>query len=72
MISIKSDQIKTRADSWKSSIGSGEIIPGFSMVGGGSLPEESFSTYLLSMTVKNPEKFVKKTARVGNPDHRSD
>lgn len=60
MISMNSDQIKTRAETWRSSIGSGEIIPGFSMVGGGSLPEESMPTYLLSLVVKNPEQFVNK------------
>ncbi|MBM3138248.1 MAG: L-seryl-tRNA(Sec) selenium transferase [Chloroflexi bacterium] len=67
MISMNIGQIKTRAESWNSSIGSGEIIPGFSMVGGGSLPEESLPTYLLSMDVNNPEKFVKKLRELDFP-----
>jgi L-seryl-tRNA(Ser) seleniumtransferase len=67
MISMSTERIKTRAESWKSSIGSGEIIPGFSMVGGGSLPEESLPTVLLSLVVKNPEQFVKKLRNLDVP-----
>lgn len=60
MISMSTEQIKTRAESWKASLGSGEIVPGFSMVGGGSLPEESQPTFLLALDVKNPEQLVRK------------
>jgi L-seryl-tRNA(Ser) seleniumtransferase len=67
MISMSTEQIKFRAETWKASLGFGEIIPGFSMVGGGSLPEESMPTYLLSLEVKNPEQYVKKLRNLGIP-----
>jgi L-seryl-tRNA(Ser) seleniumtransferase len=35
-------------------------------VGGGSLPGESFKTYLLSLKVKSPDKFLRKL-REQNP-----
>jgi L-seryl-tRNA(Ser) seleniumtransferase len=35
-------------------------------VGGGSLPDESFPTFLLSLTVDSPDKFLKRL-RAQNP-----
>jgi L-seryl-tRNA(Ser) seleniumtransferase len=35
-------------------------------VGGGSLPEESIPTFVLALTVKSPDKFLKKL-RDANP-----
>jgi len=60
MISTKAPQVKTRAKNWKKKIGVGEIISGFSTIGGGSLPGESIPTWLLAMDVGNPEKFLAK------------
>lgn len=67
MISMSTEMIRTRAESWKSSIGFGEILPGLSMVGGGSLPEESMPTFLLSLEVKTPEQYVKKLRNLEIP-----
>ena len=47
-------------------LGQGEIVDGKSTVGGGSLPDESFHTFLLSLSVGSPEKFLKKL-RAQNP-----
>lgn len=60
MISATEDQIRDRARSWSEDLGFGEITPGESTVGGGSLPEETLPTWLLSLDVKRPNAFSKK------------
>jgi len=58
MISTPVTKIKTRAKHWSKVIGEGEVIPGFSTVGGGSLPGETLPTWLLALDVGNPDKFL--------------
>ena len=60
MMSFTLRQVKGRAEAWAEELGQGEIVEGESTVGGGSLPGESFKTYLLSLEVKSPDKFLKK------------
>jgi L-seryl-tRNA(Ser) seleniumtransferase len=66
MISLTRDQIKARAASWRDGLGQGEVIPSESTVGGGSLPEECISTFVLALNVRSPDKFLKKL-REANP-----
>jgi L-seryl-tRNA(Ser) seleniumtransferase len=66
MISMKREQAKVRAEAWKESLGQGQVLPSESTVGGGSLPDESLSTFVLSLSVKNPDKFLKRL-RESNP-----
>ena len=66
MMSLTLDQLKVRAETWREALGQGDIVKSESTVGGGSLPEESISTYVLTLTVKSPDKFLKKL-RKGNP-----
>jgi len=66
MISLTPDQLKVRAEAWRDALALGEVIESQSTVGGGSLPEESLSTFVLSLTVKSPDKFLRKL-REGNP-----
>jgi L-seryl-tRNA(Ser) seleniumtransferase len=56
MLSLTSEQIKLRADTWSTHLGTGSVIPGKSTIGGGSLPEEEMDTYLLTLDVKSAEK----------------
>ena len=56
MLSLTSEQIKLRADTWSTHLGTGSVIPGKSTIGGGSLPEEEMDTYLLALDVKSAEK----------------
>ena len=60
MMSLTLKQVKGRAEAWKNELGQGNVLEGESTVGGGSLPGESFKTYLLSLEVKSPDKFLKK------------
>ena len=58
MISMDNAIIKGRAEAWRASLKCGEIIAGKSMVGGGSLPEESLPTWLLALPVKKANQFL--------------
>lgn len=66
MISMSPQQAKVRAEAWKESLGQGQVLPAESTVGGGSLPDESMPTFVLSLTVKNADKFLKRL-RESNP-----
>jgi L-seryl-tRNA(Ser) seleniumtransferase len=59
MMSLTPKQIHGRAEAWMRELGQGEVIEGESTVGGGSLPDESFPTFLLSLSVESPERFLK-------------
>lgn len=58
MISMPLDQVKSRAETWQREIGCGDVVASESTVGGGSLPGESFPTWVLSLPVKSPDKFL--------------
>lgn len=60
MISRSPKDIKAQAAKWQKVLKAGEVIPGSSMVGGGSLPGESQSTFLLAINVKSPDRFLEK------------
>jgi L-seryl-tRNA(Ser) seleniumtransferase len=66
MMSLTLDQLKARAEAWRDELGQGEVIKAESTVGGGSLPDECVSTYVLALNVKSPDKFLKKL-RESNP-----
>lgn len=59
MISQPVDVLRERAFYWQDQLGFGEVIPGESTVGGGSLPGETLPTWLLALEVKSPEKMLK-------------
>ena len=66
MMSLTLEQVKVRAEAWRAEVGKGEVVKSESTVGGGSLPEESISTFVLALSVKSPDKFLKKL-REANP-----
>ncbi len=66
MMSLTPKQIKGRVESWIRELARGEVVEGESTVGGGSLPDESFPTFLLSLTVESPDRFLKRL-RAQNP-----
>jgi L-seryl-tRNA(Ser) seleniumtransferase len=66
MMSLTAHQLKVRAEAWREALGAGDVVKSQSTIGGGSLPEESLSTYVLALTVKSPDKILKKL-REGNP-----
>jgi len=66
MMCMTLEQIQGRAKAWRDALGDGEVLKSESTVGGGSLPEESIPTFVLALTVKSSDKFLKKL-REANP-----
>jgi L-seryl-tRNA(Ser) seleniumtransferase len=58
MISMDTNLIHQRANKWQAASKTGEVIIGQSMIGGGSLPEESLPTWLLALDSKKPNRFL--------------
>lgn len=58
MIARTPETIKTRAQRWAEVIKQGDVIESKSTVGGGSLPEETLPTFVLALTVAQPNKFL--------------
>lgn len=67
MISLTPEQLKIRAESWREKAGCGTVIDGRSTVGGGSLPEETLPTFLLSLQVPQPNKFLARLRDMSPP-----
>jgi L-seryl-tRNA(Ser) seleniumtransferase len=67
MVSMPLEEVRSRAEHWQREIGCGEVIPGESTLGGGSLPGESFPTWLLALKVKSPDKFLAKLRKANPP-----
>jgi L-seryl-tRNA(Ser) seleniumtransferase len=58
MIALDKGTIHQRALGWQKSIRQGNVIDGYSMVGGGSLPGETLPTYLLALDIPKANKFL--------------
>lgn len=58
MISRPLDDIRSAAKNWQTYLGAGEVLPGFSTVGGGSLPTEEMATFLLALSPEKPDAFL--------------
>jgi len=58
MISAATDRIHARAHHWQTALGAGDLVDGKSTVGGGSLPEETLPTTLLSLEWRHPNQLL--------------
>jgi L-seryl-tRNA(Ser) seleniumtransferase len=67
MMAAAPEQLNARAGHWAAELGQGEVVPSQSTVGGGSLPGESLPTFVLSLKVKSPDKFLEKLRRQQPP-----
>lgn len=67
MISSTLEEVKVRAEAWRAELGQGEIVQSESTVGGGSLPEECISTYVLALRVKSADNFSKRLRKCSPP-----
>ena len=67
MMSLTLDQLKVRVEAWRDALGNGEVVQSESTVGGGSLPDESMPTFVLALSVKSPDKFLKKLREASPP-----
>lgn len=67
MISLTPEQAHKRAKYWVNILKMGEVIPGKSTVGGGSLPEEEMDTYLVALDVARADQFLKSLREMNPP-----
>jgi L-seryl-tRNA(Ser) seleniumtransferase len=66
MMSLTLEQVKVRAEAWRDALGQGQVVKSESTVGGGSLPDECVSTFVLALDVRSPDRFLKRL-RDSNP-----
>lgn len=66
MISASIVKLKQRAENWQQQIGVGEVVEERSTVGGGSLPEETLPTFVLSFNIPRVDVFAAQL-RQGKP-----
>ena len=59
MIARLEKDLHAQAQAWVEAIGFGDVSPGFSKVGGGSLPEEQLPTHVIRLSVKKPDQFLR-------------
>ena len=67
MMSLTPQQVKVRAERWREELGCGTVMESESTVGGGSLPGESTSTFVLALDVKSPDRFMKRLRQANPP-----
>ncbi len=58
MIAYPIESLRTRVDSWRKTLGQGQVVPGESTTGGGSLPGETLPTFLLALEVRSPNRLL--------------
>ena len=58
MLSLPLDSVRERAQAWQTGLGCGQVLASESTVGGGSLPGESFPTWVFSLSPKSPARFL--------------
>lgn len=70
MITTPAAELERRARAWAAALGDAggpaRVVPTRSMVGGGSLPEESLPSYALALTPSSPERLAR-LLRAGDP-----
>jgi len=67
MIAMTDSKIRARAEEWQRILNLGEITPGRSTVGGGSLPGETLSTYVLSIDAAKPDRLLAELRKTSPP-----
>jgi len=63
MIAAHPDDLRARASAWAQRLDAGEVQPGRSTVGGGSLPGETMPTWLWTLAAPQPNLFVERLRR---------
>lgn len=67
MISMSTDLINQRAETWQSEMKMGEVKDGLSTIGGGSLPGETLPTRLWVISVRSPQAFLSRLRNLATP-----
>jgi len=67
MLSASTTHLKKKVKTWQNQVGIGEVVPGISMIGGGSLPGESLPTFLFSLPVDKPNNLLEQLRQLPVP-----
>lgn len=67
MLNRKEKDLKAKAESWQKELQAGEVIYGESMIGGGSLPNQSLPTWLLAFKPKSARQFSRRLRSYESP-----
>lgn len=67
MLNRKENDLKAKAQSWQKELQAGEVLYGESMIGGGSLPNQSLPTWLLAFKPKSARQFSRKLRSFESP-----
>ena len=67
MISASPEALKARAETCASHLGRGDVTPDESTVGGGSLPGETFPTFVLRLRLPSPNRFMERLRQANPP-----
>jgi L-seryl-tRNA(Ser) seleniumtransferase len=59
MIAMPAEEVKRWAEKWVRTLGTGSVRASQATVGGGSLPGDSLPSYVLELSVKSADKFLK-------------
>ena len=54
MIAARPEDLRDRAEHWRSNVGAGEVQPSQSAIGGGSLPAETRPTFVWTLETEHP------------------
>lgn len=60
MIAAQPEALRARAETWAEALGQGEVAPGQSTVGGGSLPGETLPTFVLALKARSANRLFEK------------
>lgn len=67
MIAASEDELRRRSTAWREHLGEGDVMPGRSTVGGGSLPEETLPTWLLALSARSADGLARRLRRMDPP-----
>jgi L-seryl-tRNA(Ser) seleniumtransferase len=67
MLAATPESLRRRAQEWAAHLGAGEVVGGQSTVGGGSLPEETLPTWLLTFPVSRPNALASRLRHASPP-----
>jgi L-seryl-tRNA(Ser) seleniumtransferase len=67
MMAMSVEQLDYLANKWQKALRTGEVIDGFSTIGGGSLPGETLPTRLLALKTKSPKNVLAKMRALRTP-----
>jgi L-seryl-tRNA(Ser) seleniumtransferase len=67
MVAMSSSEARGRAEAWARALGTGDVLPAQSTLGGGSMPGELLPTYVLGLGASHPDALVTKLRRQKPP-----